>query len=148
MSLDLLLRREPSANGRTFGTLFVGGARQCDTLEDVVREVPGQPVAMWKVKGQTAIPAGRYRVTLQDSPKFGPDTLTITAVPGFDYIRIHAGNTAAHTDGCPLVGSGRAGDTLTGSKVALAALKSRVLPAFRAGQEVWITIDNPVGGAT
>jgi hypothetical protein len=35
--------------------------------EDEIREIPGRPVAEWKVHGKTAIPAGRYRITLEAS---------------------------------------------------------------------------------
>ena len=59
--MELLVQREPSTLSSTPGTLSIDGVFECYTLEDVVREVPGQPVAMWKVQNETAIPAGRYQ---------------------------------------------------------------------------------------
>lgn len=75
----------------------------CWTLEDVVREVPGQPVASWKIKGRTAIPRGTYPIRVTRSNRFGVDLPLLLDVPGFEGIRIHGGNTAADTEGCILV---------------------------------------------
>lgn len=69
-----------------------------------MREVDGQPVEKWKVPGETAIPRGVYRLTLEASPKFGPDTPSLHNVPGFKWIRIHAGNRPEDTEGCIIVG--------------------------------------------
>jgi hypothetical protein len=41
----------------------------CDTLEDLVREVPGVPVEQWKIPGETAIPAGEYEILLTRSER-------------------------------------------------------------------------------
>ena len=75
----------------------------CWTLEDVVREAPGQPVAAWKVKRETAIPRGTYPIRVTRSNRFGVDLPLLLDVPGFEGIRIHGGNTAADTEGCILV---------------------------------------------
>lgn len=75
----------------------------CWTLEDVVREIPGQPVIAWKVKRETAIPRGTYTMCVTRSNRFGVDLPLLLDVPGFDGIRIHGGNTAADTEGCILV---------------------------------------------
>jgi hypothetical protein len=60
----------------------------CWTCEDEVREVPGQPVATWKVPGKTAIPAGIYEVDITMSQRFGRDLPVLLAVPGFTGVRI------------------------------------------------------------
>lgn len=141
--MKLLVQREPSAFGATLGRLYVDGILQCDTLEDEIREVPGQPVAKWKVYGYTAIPQGLYKLTAENSPRFGPDTLTVNAVPGFEGIRIHAGNSEKDTHGCLLVGT-RAGRAFVGqSRVALEALKAKLLPALHRGEAVTIEYRNP-----
>lgn len=147
--MNLTLKRAPTVKQSTFGLLFVDEETEplCWTLEDVIREQPGIPVAQWKVAGQTAIPAGRYRITAVNSPKFGPETLSVNDVPGFDLIRIHPGNDARDTEGCILVGVGKVptadGGNLTESRLALAALKARVLPVLEVHADVWLTIQNP-----
>lgn len=143
--MELFLPRRPSSVDSTIGDLFINGLRVCYTLEDVVREVPGEPVSSWKVHGETAIPAGRYSVTLEDSPKFGPETLTVNDVVGFSGIRIHSGNTAEDTEGCIIVGD-KIGDNWIGGGTAdgvLAAIKRKVYVALGARDECWITITNP-----
>ena len=115
------------------------------TLEDVVREVEGQPVATWKIQNETAIPQGRYKVTLEMSGRFGPDTITVNQVPGFSYIRIHPGNTDKDTDGCILVGYKLSDVNIIQfgtTRPAVADLKQKVKDALKAGEEVWITIKN------
>jgi hypothetical protein len=147
----LELQRKPTVKATTLGRLFIGGVFECDILEDAIRETVfgGVAVEAWKIKGNTAIPAGRYRVILVNSPKFGPDTLSIEGVPGFSEIRIHSGNDDADTDGCLLTGSavpdpqGDGGDVIN-SRVALAALKAKLVPKIKAGEECWIQIRNPV----
>jgi len=148
--VDIILRLEritPAGYPRTFGKLLAGDDhRLCYTLEDEVREIPGQPVADWKIRGATAIPAGRYRLTMEDSPKFGPDTLTVHDVPGFDYIRMHAGNTEADTEGCPLLGMeidphGIVGGT---SRPAVKLVQHVVREAIDRGDVVWLDVSNTV----
>jgi len=144
--MKLTLNRRPSVGGATIGELLEDGARICYTLEDEIREVVGSPVGNWKIHGATAIPAGLYRVTLEDSPRFGPGTLTINGVPGFSGVRMHGGNTAEDTEGCPLLGLRVTETTIVGgtSRPAVALVQQRVRAALASGQQVWIDICNPV----
>lgn len=132
--MELTLKREPSDDRRTFGALYIDGAYECETLEDVVREE--------KIKGETAIPAGCYRITMEHSPRFGPDTLTVNDVPNYTGVRIHAGNNESHTEGCPLVGQGRNAAGLVNSRPALVELKRKVSAGLQDGAEVWMTVEN------
>ena len=142
--MQLTLKRRPSQFDATVGDLYIDTKHICYTLEDLVRERPGVPVAQWKVKGKTAIPAGVYPVTLEYSPKYGEDTLTIQNVPGYQYIRMHAGNTAADTEGCILLGTQASDHTLVGgsSRPAVALVHSLVAPVIQAGMQVSIEIKN------
>lgn len=103
----------------------------------------------WKIKGQTAIPSGRYRITLEDSPRFGADTLTVNDVPGFVGVRMHGGNTHENTEGCPLLGYQVTSTTIVGgtSGPAVKEVKAMVKEAIEAGREVWLDINNPAAVA-
>lgn len=127
--MKLKLLRTKLKEDLTNGQLYINDEFFCFTLEDKVREKDGVPVEKWKVKGETAIPRGIYEVTLEESPRFGPDTITINKVPGFSFIRIHSGNNPTDTEGCVIVGF-RLGDNgviLPGtSRPAVAELKRRI----------------------
>ena len=123
----LTMFREPSVNGATLSKLFQGAEFICDVLEDVVREIEGVPVAEWKIAEETAIPHGVYEITLETSQRFGPNTLTVNAVPGYSGVRIHGGNTAHDTHGCLLPGTRNSDSTVAGSQVALSKLKTYVV---------------------
>lgn len=140
----LTMFREPSKNGATLSKLFNGLTFLMDVLEDEVREEKGVPVADWKEKGRTAIPAGKYQITLENSSRFGPDTMTVNDVDGFEYIRIHAGNTQFDTEGCLLVGQRNSDSTVAMSRINLIKLKDIVVPAIKSGDEVYIEIFNPL----
>lgn len=130
--MELLLDRILMGDRRTIGRLLVDGERLCYTLEDRVRE-DGV-----KVYGETAIPEGRYEIAMTYSPRFKTVLPLLLKVPGFEGIRIHAGNTEKDTEGCILVGFNLDGDYITSSRLALAALIDKLrLPA-------WITIKNGV----
>lgn len=147
MNLELELFRAPSFKGATLGWLLANGEQFCRTLEDEIREVRGQPVEEWKIHGKTAIPAGRYRVVLEDSQRFGPNCPTIQGVPGYSYIRIHSGSTPADTDGCVIVGDqvGDDGCSISGGKLrgVLARLREMIRAAIAGGAECWIRVRNP-----
>ena len=108
--MKLLLLRTRFHDGWCGGQLYINDDYFCFSLEDQVREpenrLGGERVAVekWKVYGETAIPRGIYNVVFANSPKFGPDTITLLKVEGFEGIRIHAGNSAKDTEGCIIVG--------------------------------------------
>lgn len=134
--MELRLEREPSVDGCTIGRLYVDGIWQLWTLEDVVRDGP-------KIAHETAIPAGRYRVIINRSQRFGRMLPRLLDVPGFDGILIHPGNTAVDTSGCILVGQGRGLKSIMGSQLALSALQPRIAGAIARGEDVFVTIENP-----
>src|SRR3990167_6085441 len=146
--IHVVHQRTKYRKDRTPGEVSISGERVCFSLEDELRELPGVPVEQWKVKGKNAIPAGHYRVALEDSPRFGKETLTLLAVPGFEAIRIHGGNTEDDTEGCPVMGAELdAQDKIPGGKSqpGLKALKARLVPALKAGEQVVWDLRNPPG---
>jgi hypothetical protein len=128
----IVIQREVSDDRKTFGKLFIDGQYFCETLEDVVRPV--------KIHGETAIPAGVYPVTLEKSPRFGPNTISVHKVENFKHIRVHGGNHENNTEGCPLVGMERTATGIRNCKPALDELKHEIGAALQAGEQVWLEI--------
>ena len=95
-----LLRRHITDN-ETAGELLIDTItaipkRLCFTIEPPLTPNDEHP------KG--AIPYGWYRLTLTYSPRFERELPLLHCVPGFEGIRMHAGNNHRHTAGCILVG--------------------------------------------
>ena len=134
--MELLLKREPSSRGRTFGAVSIDGLFECWTIEDVVRRDDE------KVPGETAIPAGRYEVRITLSQRFGRLLPILLDVPNFTGVRIHPGNTAADTEGCILPGRTKGPDAVYESRVAFAALFAKIGAARGGGDAVWITVQD------
>ena len=126
--MQIRVVREPTKNDTTLGALFIDGHWQCHTLEDVIRP------AGEKVYGETAIPAGRYKLILSMSNRFKKIMPEVVAVPGFAGIRIHAGNTAKDTEGCLLLGQTRNVETrsIGQSKLALQAFTTKITAVWDA----------------
>ena len=82
-----LIRTQPQGKA-LFGQLYVDGTFFCDTLENT----------------DYAIPTGFYRLRVTMSPRFRIYLPLLDGVIGRSGIRIHAGNTIDHTEGCILVG--------------------------------------------
>jgi hypothetical protein len=116
--MELRIKRVARRDTYTIGHLYIDGERFCDTLEDKDRglrqDMAVSVIRAIKRKGVTAIPTGRYRVTMDvQSPKFRTKAMyqfcngylpRLINVPGFDGVLIHVGNTAKDTEGCLLVG--------------------------------------------
>ncbi len=130
--MKLTLKRTAKKAAYTIGKLYVGGQYFCDTLEDKDRGLTDDmteiEIARAKVKNETAIPTGTYKVTLDViSPKYssvafykenanGGRVPRLLNVKGYDGILIHAGNTAADTSGCILVGKNTVVGQVTSSR--------------------------------
>ena len=110
----LEIKRFEYGTNYTIGKFYIDGVYHCFTLEDAVREVEGQPVESWKIKGETAIPKGTYKVVLDFSTHFQKTLPHILNVPGYEGVRIHQGNTDKDTEGCILLGSTWGGGNFIG----------------------------------
>ena len=147
--MELILKRIAKRKTYTIGRLYI--RRQvmdeylpgiedqyfCDTLEPTCRDYEH---GAYKVKGRSAIPEGRYAVVISFSPKFKQWLPILLGVPKFDGIRIHAGNTAADTEGCILIGKNREVGKVLDSRKWLYELKQKIVEAKDRGEAVWITI--------
>lgn len=116
--MELTLKRIARRETYTIGRLFIDGKYFCDTLEDKDRGLSQSlPISVNKAEkraGITAIPTGRYRVTLAvQSPKYRNRKQydfckgyvpRLINVPAYEGVLIHIGNTPSDTEGCILVG--------------------------------------------
>ena len=150
MKLEVL--RFSSQTDSTSGLLFeVTDIKRhflCYTLEDERRAL--------KVRGETRVPAGTYKVELRKEggfhnkytkkyPGIHRGMLHITDVPNFEYILIHTGNTDEHTAGCLIVGDAQENNLLlpdgfVGKSVnAYKRIYPSIAKAIAKGEEVTIT---------
>ena len=95
----LTVKRLYKTETSTIGELLVDGIFECFTLEDTERAI--------KIKGETAIPKGTYKVIINQSNRFKRLLPLLIGVPNFEGVRIHSGNTTHDTEGCILVGQSR-----------------------------------------
>ena len=150
--MELRLKRIAKRDTYTIGRLYINGERFCDTLEDKDRGLAESfPLCVnraKKTKGATAIPTGRYRVTLDvQSPKYKNVPFykfcdgrvpRLLNVPAFDGILIHVGNTAKDTEGCILVGENKAVGKVLNSRETFLRLYDRLQ---QAKELIYITIE-------
>lgn len=118
--MKLRLERIYKANTYTIGKLYIDNIYFSDVLEDVVR-----PKGV-KVYGETAIPAGEYKVILNVSNRFKCLMPLLLNVPMFEGIRIHSGNTDKDTHGCLLVGKNTVKGKVTESKKTFEQLMQKL----------------------
>lgn len=119
--MKITVERDVFNKSWTQGRLSVDGVFLCYTLEDTDRFLEAGGLDD-KVKGETAIPRGEYKLTLSMSNRFKKVLPEVLGVKYFTGIRIHAGNTVDDTDGCILVGMNRIGAVITHSQMALSHL--------------------------
>ena len=150
--MELKLKRIARKASYTIGRLYIDGVRFCDTIEDKDRglrqDMARAAIKRIKVQGETAIPTGRYRVTLGvRSPRMSQKKAyefcdgyvpRLINVPGFDGILIHIGNTARDSEGCILVGENREVGKVLNSTATFKRLYARLR---EAKGDIYITIE-------
>ena len=130
--MKLVLKRIAKKETYTIGKLYIDGVYFCDTLEDRVRDLNLEE----KVKHETAIPAGCYKVIVNKSPKFQRELPRLLDVPYFDGILIHRGSTDKDTSGCILVGENKVVGRLINSTKYEIELTKRIKEAKGAIIEI------------
>ncbi|MCQ2317836.1 MAG: DUF5675 family protein [Bacteroidales bacterium] len=141
--MKMLLKRRFLGDNYTIGTLYIDGIRFCDTLEDKNRDVNKNgkfDKGEKKVQGETCIPYGTYKVTLNLSPRFKRPLPRLMDVPDFDGVLIHRGNTAKDTQGCILVGENKVKGKVINSTPYEVELVRRCADAIANHQEITIEI--------
>ena len=126
--MKIAIKRLHKTENSTIGELTIDGKFECYTLEDKERDV--------KIKGETAIPTGTYKVIINQSNRFKRLLPLLINVPNFEGVRIHAGNSNHDTEGCILVGMNRSVDYITKSRKAFDSLFAKMQKA----KDITITI--------
>lgn len=156
--MKLYLYRRLLRPDYTVGKLYVDGIYFCDTLEDKDRKLYACDKNLTKedkIMYHTAIPYGRYRVTLNiTSTKFsrkrqyksiGGKLPRLLNVPLFDGILIHIGNSAKDSAGCILVGKCQTPGYLLNSTDTFFKLYEILLSAAKQNENISITVSpNPL----
>jgi len=134
--MKIKVQRRFKGQDYTIGSMYINHTYFCDTLEDKVRDIAKEG----KVYGQTAIPAGKYKVVLNLSPKFKRKLPRLLDVPHFEGILIHRGNTAADTYGCILIGENKVKGKVINSTQYEIKLVQLIEDAIARGEQIEIEI--------
>jgi len=139
--MNLRLDRLVSNDGNTLSLLFIDGDFFAFCPEDAWHDE--------KVKGQTRIPAGLYRVDLTWSPRFKRNMWEVLKVPGFEGIRFHSGNNSDDTEGCIMPGFGvdmqfNGRYVTTRSREAIGQFEARLQHAKDQDEQIWIRVSDKI----
>lgn len=97
---------QAQTNGESFvlGKVYANGLYFSESCEDQDRflEKGGS-----KIKGVTAIPRGRYKLTTSFSHRFKKELPEVQGVDQFSGVRCHGGNKPEDSEGCILIGKVR-----------------------------------------
>ena len=142
--VNLHLQRRFFAEEYTIGTLWFDKNWFSDTLEDTTRDYNKDgdldDAGETKVYGQTAIPYGRYRISVvlwKRKNRLVPYLHNVTAFSG---ILIHAGNSAKDTLGCILVGENKIKGGLINSRQYETRLTKLIQSYIARNHKVYINI--------
>lgn len=141
--------RKYRKDGYTIGRVYIDGVFFCNSLEDTDRGLEQYmsvgEIMTKKLAGQTAIPAGDYKITRTYSPRFKRLVPQIMNVKGFAGVRVHAGNTAADTEGCVLLGDNTQVGRLANSRKRVTEFETKLQIAGGTA-DLHIVYDDPSGG--
>ena len=134
--MKLILTRHARRADYTIGRLEdENGKKICDTLEPIWRNYDGGEM---KIPRKSAIPEGSYRVVVTKSQRFQKYLPLLVGVPGFEGVRIHAGNTSRDTEGCILVGQNLQVGKVLWSRITL----EKLMKLIENEKEIYIIIKN------
>lgn len=155
--MELRLKRIALRSEYTIGKLYVDGEYVCDTIEDTVRDLDKDGKfanGEVKIPGKTAIPYGRYEITMKvKSPKYSNFSKYSWAkkydgylprllnVPHFDGVLIHVGNSALDSEACVLVGENKVvGKVINSVNTFRRLMDDYLVPAKKRNEKIVITI--------
>ena len=155
--MELILKRIALRSEYTIGKLYVNGEYVCDTIEDTVRDLDKDGKfanGEVKIPGKTAIPYGRYEITMKvKSPKYSNFSKYSWAkkydgylprllnVPHFEGVLIHVGNSALDSEACVLVGENKVvGKVINSVNTFRRLMDDYLVPAKKRNENIVITI--------
>ena len=156
--MELTLKRIALMSEYTIGKLYVDGEYVCDTIEDTVRDLDKDGKfanGEVKIPGKTAIPYGRYEITMKvKSPKYSNFSKYSWAkkydgylprllnVPHFDGVLIHVGNSALDSEACVLVGENKVvGKVINSVNTFRRLMDDYLVPAKKRNENIVITVN-------
>ena len=157
--MELKLKRIALRDTYTIGRLYVDNHYFSDTLEDKVRDINKDgdlnDAGEGKVYGKTAIPYGRYEITMKvQSPKFSKYQFyrdvcngylpRLLNVRHFDGILLHVADGYKGADlleGCIGVGRNLIKGGLLYGKETFTKLYQKLEKADSNNEDIWITIE-------
>ena len=155
--MELRLKRIALRSEYTIGKLYVDGEYVCDTIEDTVRDLDKDGKfanGEVKIPGKTAIPYGRYEITMKvKSPKYSnfskyswakkydgylPRLLNVS---NFEGVLLHPGNTSSESAGCILTGENKVvGKVINSVNTFRRLMDDYLVPAKKRNEKIVITI--------
>ena len=155
--MELRLRRIALKTNYTIGKLYIDNVYFCDVLEPTTRDYNKNGVfdnGEKKIEGKTAIPYGRYPITLDvKSPKYSdfkkypwaekydgylPRLMNVKTHVG---VLIHVGCYPQNTEGCLLVGENKiVGAVLNSVSTFQRLMDDYLLPAKKRKEAINITV--------
>lgn len=154
--MDIKVKRIFKGDKYTIGNLYINDKFVCDTIEDVDRglkqNMDNTEISKLKIQDQTAIPTGKYKVTLSvQSPSFSKKPYYLNFcngylprlenVPGFSGILIHRGVDQNHSSGCIIVGYNTIKGKVTNSQKAFETVYTMLKEADDNEENIYITIE-------
>lgn len=140
--MELVVDRKWKKANYTISNLTINGKWFCNVIEDTDRGLKDsmtlEEIKKIKKPSLTAIPSGKYKVTLDVvSPKFSTNSYykqvcngklpRLLNVKGFDGILIHVGNTEKNSAGCLIVGENKVKGQVINSKATFERLYKELL---------------------
>lgn len=156
--MQLTVHRQYKKDTYTIGTLYVDGDKFCDTLEDkdrgIFQNMPLSTIKDLKVYGETAIPTGKYKITLEvESPKFKVYPFyqevcegklpRLIDVPGFEGVLLHVADGPKGAEllhGCIGIGENKIKGGLINGKETFKKLYAVLKKAHQQNEEITIQI--------
>lgn len=155
--MELRLERIALRSEYTIGKLYVDGKYVCDTIEDTVRDLDKDGKfanGEVKIPGKTAIPYGRYEITMKvKSPKYSNFTKYSWAkkydgylprllnVSNFEGVLLHPGNTSSESAGCILTGENKVvGKVINSVNTFRRLMDEYLVPAKKRNEKIFIEV--------